>query len=150
MASNIQRLLQKTALGGALTAPLIYSLIFPFMLLDLFVTVYQQICFRVYGLPVVKRGEHVVIDRHDLPHMNWRDRLNCAYCDYAQGVLAYVTDVVRRTEYFWCPVKHKSNLHHQTGVYDTYLERDDTQHYRSKLWQTRQKCRACETPCSKS
>ena len=33
-----------------LTAPVIYSLIFPLLLLDMFVTVYQAICFPGYGI----------------------------------------------------------------------------------------------------
>lgn len=147
MATSIQRLLQQTRLGGILTAPVIYAVIVAFLLLDLLVTLYQQICFRVYGLPLVRRADHVVIDRDDLPHMNWRERLNCAYCDYAQGVLSYSKEIVYRTEHFWCPVKHKSNLHDQTGAYAGYIGHGDTQDYRKKLWAERVKCRACKTGC---
>ncbi|HEV8391066.1 MAG TPA: hypothetical protein VGQ35_14545 [Dongiaceae bacterium] len=34
-----------------LTAPVIYSLIVPFVLLDLFIMLYQAVCFPVYGIP---------------------------------------------------------------------------------------------------
>ncbi len=34
-----------------LTAPVIYSLIIPFVILDIFVTIYQAICFRCMGFP---------------------------------------------------------------------------------------------------
>ena len=38
-----------------LSAPAIYALIIPFLLLDLFVMVYQIVCFPVYGIPRVRR-----------------------------------------------------------------------------------------------
>jgi hypothetical protein len=34
-----------------LTAPIIYSLLLPLVLLDLWVTLYQSICFPIYGMP---------------------------------------------------------------------------------------------------
>ena len=39
-----------------LTAPVIYSLIIPLVLLDLFVTIYQWVCFPVYGIPKAERA----------------------------------------------------------------------------------------------
>jgi hypothetical protein len=35
--------------GVALTAPIIYSVFFPMVIFDVFVTVYQWVCFPVYG-----------------------------------------------------------------------------------------------------
>jgi hypothetical protein len=46
LARNI---LNASIMHDIITAPVIYSLIIPFSLLDLFVTVYQRICFPVYG-----------------------------------------------------------------------------------------------------
>lgn len=46
-----------------LTAPVIYLGIFPFCLLDLFLTFYQGICFPVYGIPKVRRADYFVFDR---------------------------------------------------------------------------------------
>lgn len=145
MKANIQRLLHETHLGGILSAPFIYALIFPFLLIDVFVTVYQHICFRLWGLQTVERSRHVILDRQDLAHLTWRERLNCAYCDYAQGVLAYVSAVTSATEHFWCPVKHKSNHHGQAGAYESYLPHDDTADYTKRLWTERKKCRACKS-----
>jgi hypothetical protein len=36
-----------------LATPVIYSLLIPFVLLDLFISVYQFVCFRLFGLPTV-------------------------------------------------------------------------------------------------
>lgn len=144
MEAKIRHLLHQTRLGGILSIPLIYILIIPFLFMDLCVTIYQHACFRLWGLPRVKRSAHVIIDRDHLPNMNWRERLNCAYCDYAQGVLAYVSAVTNSTEHFWCPVKHKTNIHGQAGAYEEYIAHDDTANYRDKLWVERAKCRACK------
>lgn len=90
------------------TAPLIYSLILPLVLIDAWVTLYQQLCFRAYGIPRVRRRAYVVIDRHHLGYLNALEKLNCMYCGYANGVVAYVREVASRTEAYWCPIKHAS------------------------------------------
>lgn len=51
-----------------LTAPIIYAVIVPLVLLDLFVTVYQSVCFPVYGIPKVRRREYLIFDRHHLAY----------------------------------------------------------------------------------
>jgi len=89
-----------------LTAPVIYSLILPFAVIDLWVSVYQAICFRVYGIAQVKRSRYMVFDRAGLPYLNAIEKLNCAYCSYVNGVIAYVREVGARTEQYWCPIKH--------------------------------------------
>jgi hypothetical protein len=63
-----------------LTAPVIYTLIIPGLLLDLFVTLYQWICFPVYKITKVKRGDHIVIDRQYLRYLNLIEKINCVYC----------------------------------------------------------------------
>jgi hypothetical protein len=93
-----------------LTAPVIYALIIPFVMLDLFVTVYQFICFPVYGIPKVRRSSYLVFDRHHLAYLNALEKFNCAYCSYGNGIIAYVREVASRTEQYWCPIKHARRL----------------------------------------
>lgn len=76
-----------------ISAPIIYSLILPFGLLDAFVTVYQAVCFRVYGVPRVRRRDYLIFDRGHLAYLNAIEKLNCMYCSYANGVIAYVREV---------------------------------------------------------
>jgi hypothetical protein len=85
-------------------APLIYSVILPVALIDVWMTTYQAVCFRVYGVPRVRRSDFMVIDRHRLPYLAVLDKLNCVYCGYANGVIAYVREIVSRTEEYWCPM----------------------------------------------
>lgn len=89
------------------TAPIIYAMVLPIALLDLWATAYQQICFRVYGIPRVRRGDYLVLDRELLPYLTPLQRFNCAYCSYATGIIAYVAEIAARTELYWCPLKHR-------------------------------------------
>ena len=57
-------------LSVVLTAPVIYGLVIPLVLLDLFVTVYQAVCFPVYGIAKVRRRDYLIFDRHYLGYLN--------------------------------------------------------------------------------
>ena len=98
--------LRESELRNVVSAPFIYAMIVPFVLLDVFVTLYQAICFPLYRIPKVRRSNYIVIDRHNLGYLNAIEKLNCAYRGYADGILAYTRQVVSRTEMYWCPVKH--------------------------------------------
>lgn len=89
-----------------LSAPLIYGLIVPLLFLDLSLTLYQQVCFRIYGIPRVRRADYLVIDRHQLAYLNGIEKLNCVYCGYSNQLIEYAREVAGRTEQFWCPIKH--------------------------------------------
>jgi hypothetical protein len=89
-----------------LTAPLVYSMILPFALLDLAVTLYQLVCFPVYGIARVRRADYLIFDRARLPYLNLLEKLNCAYCSYANGVIGYVREVAGRSEQYWCAIEH--------------------------------------------
>lgn len=134
-------------IGAIVTAPVIYSLIIPLVLLDLFITVYQQICFRVYRIPLVTRGEYVVMDRKYLQYLNIIQKINCIYCEYGNGVIAYAREVASRTEHFWCPIKHASKVKGMHDRYYDFIEYGDSENFAEKLKEQREKCRACEAPC---
>jgi hypothetical protein len=95
---------------NVITAPVIYSLIIPFMIADLWVSLYQAICFPLYRIAKVPRSMYVVVDRHHLNYLNSIERLNCIYCGYVGGVIAYVREVAARAEQYWCPIKHSRKL----------------------------------------
>jgi hypothetical protein len=116
-----------------LTAPVIYSLIVPFALLDLWVTLYQSICFPVYGIARVPRRRYFAIDRHRLAYLNGIEKLNCAYCSYANGVIAYVREVAGRTEQYWCPIKHARRIPAPHRHYAHFFEYGEAAAYRHGL-----------------
>lgn len=117
----------------AVTAPVIYSLLIPFLLVDLWVSIYQAICFRVYRIPRVGRGRYMNFDRTGLPYLNALEKLNCAYCSYVNGVIAYAREVASRTEQYWCPIKHTRRVVGGHGRYDGFEDFGDGEAYRSRL-----------------
>lgn len=120
------------------TAPVIYSLILPFMLLDLWVWLYQLICFPVYGIARIKRGEHIVFDRQHLAYLNLLEKVNCVYCAYGNGVLSYASEAAARTEAYWCPIKHARRKAAYHRWYAQFAEYGDAQHYRETLENSRE------------
>lgn len=112
-----------------LSAPIIYSLIVPFALVDLWVSIYQAICFRVYNIPQVKRGRYIILDRAGLPYLNALEKINCAYCSYVNGVIAYVREVGSRTEQYWCPIKHAKRMLGAHPRYAAFEEYGDGEGY---------------------
>lgn len=112
-----------------LTAPVIYSLILPFAVVDLWVSIYQAICFRVYGIPQVRRRDYMVFDRAGLAYLNFIEKVNCAYCSYVNGVIAYVREVGGRTEQFWCPIKHARRVIGQHARQASFEAYGDAEHY---------------------
>ena len=114
---RLWQFLRRTRLLVVLTAPVIYAVVVPLAALDLFVTVYQAVCFPIYGITKVRRRDHVVIDRHNLAYLNAVQKLNCVYCGYGNGVIAYAREVAARTEQYWCPIKHARRV---KGVHPYY------------------------------
>ncbi len=89
--------------------PIIYLMIAPLVVLDIFVEIYHRICFPLYGLPYVRRRSYIKIDRHRLSYLNWYEKINCAYCGYANGLLHYVSVIAAETERYWCGIKHQTD-----------------------------------------
>ena len=118
---------------AVITAPVIYLGFFPFLFLDLFLTIYQGLCFPVYGIPRVIRAEYVMFDRGHLKYLNLLERLNCVYCSYANGLCAYATEVAARTEQHWCPIKHARRLRAPHSRYTHFLDYGDASSYRRKI-----------------
>jgi len=124
---------QEQLLKHIISAPFIYFGIFPTILLDFSIEVYHRICFPLYNLEYVKRSNYIKIDRHKLSYLNPIDKVNCMYCGYVNGFFAYGSEIVARTEDYWCGIQHKKSKgfkapkHHENFVkYDDYNEFKDT------------------------
>jgi hypothetical protein len=120
-----------------LTSPVIWACLLPVAILDLVMTIYQVTCFPVYGIPKVRRGEYVILDRRHLAYLNWMEKLNCEYCSYANGVLAYATEVAARTEQYWCPIKHALRMKSMHNRYRFFFDYGDADHYRNQIEKVR-------------
>lgn len=116
-----------------LTSPVIYLGWIPFLLMDLFVTLYQYICFPVYRIPKVRRSDYLVFDRTDLPYLNLIEKFNCFYCSYGNGIAAYTREVASRTEQYWCPIKHARRLQGAHERYPDFFDYGDAEAYSAGL-----------------
>ena len=127
------RFLVRSNILDIITAPVIYIGWIPFLLMDLFVTVYQAICFPVYRIPKVKRSDYLVFDREDLPYLNLIEKFNCFYCSYGNGVAAYTREVASRTEQYWCPIKHARRIKAAHERYPRFFDHGDAEAFRQGL-----------------
>jgi hypothetical protein len=134
---GLLRFLLRSRLLVTLTAPVIYLGWIPFLLLDLFVTLYQAICFPVYRIPKVRRRDYLIFDREDLPYLNLIEKFNCFYCAYGNGVAAYAREVAARTEQYWCPIKHARRVKAAHDHYPKFFEHGDAEAFRQGLQRLR-------------
>jgi len=118
-----------------LTAPVIYSLIVPVALLDLSVMAFQAICFPIYKMPKVRRRDYLVFDRHHLAYLNIIEKINCAYCSYANGTIAFAREVASRAEIYWCPIKHARRVLGPHPHYQGFADFGDAEGFRARLAQ---------------
>lgn len=121
-----------------LTAPFIYALLPLLLLLDVFASLYHAVCFPLLGIPKVKRSEYLIFDRGHLAYLNLLEKVNCAYCSYGSGLLAYLTEIVARTEQYWCPIKHARRILATHSHYRNFTEFGDAEGFRDDLDKIRQ------------
>lgn len=114
-------------------APFIYAVFPALLLLDLLASLYHAVCFPLLGIPKVKRGDYFAYDRHHLAYLNLLEILNCAYCSYGNGLIAYLREIVGRTEQYWCPIKHAQQIRDTHPHYQNFTEFGDADAYRREL-----------------
>jgi len=116
-----------------LTIPFIWGMMIPIVIADISVTIYQTLCFPIYKIPKVKRKDYIVMDRYNLFYLDRVEKINCWYCEYFNGVVAYIREVAARTEQFWCPIKHSRPLKDKHSRYDKFFDFGDYKRYRDEL-----------------
>jgi len=137
LSKQIHRFLLESSFLVLLTAPIIWLCLVPIALLDLVVTIYQATCFGIYGIPKVRRSDYLLLDRHRLAYLNVLEKLNCEYCAYGNGVLAYASEIAARTEQYWCPIKHALRVKSIHSRYRFFFDYGDAEHYRQQIEQVR-------------
>jgi hypothetical protein len=133
LKTGLLRYLAQARLRNLVSAPVIYAMIFPLLLLDLCVTLYQLTCFPLYRIPMVRRRDYLVFDHHKLAYLNAIEKLNCAYCSYGNGLLSYIKEIVARTEQYWCPIKHAQRVLQAHSRYSRFVDFGDAEAYRREL-----------------
>lgn len=130
---SVPAFLREAPVASLLVAPVIYSLLVPFVLLDLWLWLYQAVCFPVYGIAKVDRSRYILLDRGQLRYLNAIERFNCDYCGYANGLIAYAREVASRTEQYFCPIKHARRCFGTHARYPEFLDFGDARAYRREL-----------------
>jgi len=131
------RYLLNAKLRNIASAPFIYSMIIPFVFLDITISIYQSICFRLYRIKRVPRAAYIVIDRYKLKHLNSIEQFNCIYCGYGNGVIAYAREIAARTEQYWCPIKHARKVIGRHSRYNNFIDYGDSENYQERRMELR-------------
>jgi len=116
-----------------ITGPIIYAMIVPLAILDLFVSLYQATCFPIYRVARVRRADYIVFDRQQLEYLNFIEKFHCTYCAYGSGLIAYVAEIVARTEEYFCPIKHARRILGTHSRYKRFLAYGDAADYEARL-----------------
>lgn len=116
-----------------LSTPFIYGVFFPVVVLDVCMEIFHRVCFPLYGIPIVKRGEYIKIDRHKLQYLSLQQKFQCIYCGYVNGYLAYATEIAARTEVYWCGIQHEKTPEFQAPLHhENFPKYGDEEEYRKK------------------
>jgi len=105
-----------------LSAPFIYGMLFPSVLFHISIEIYQQVCFRLYGIPLVNFREYFFNDRQLLSQLNPWEKINCIYCSYVNNLLRYSVEIGGRTERYWCPIKYYRRVNKQHSQYSKFID----------------------------
>lgn len=116
-----------------LTMPVIYGAAIPLLLLDLCVSLYQTLCFPIYRIAKVQRADYIVYDHQHLAYLNIIEKFHCLYCSYAVGLLAYMSEILARTEQYFCPIKHAHKVRSVNSRYERFLDFGEADNFHDKL-----------------
>ena len=130
---RLGRWLRESQPRNVASSPFIYGMIVPLAVLDLGLTLYQAVCFPLFRIPKVRRRRYMALDRHQLAYLNGLEKLNCVYCGYANGLLAWGTEIAARTEQYWCPIKHARRVMGTHARYARFLDYGDPADFHAEL-----------------
>lgn len=133
LKNNFFRWLVTNRPQNLITGPIIYGMIFPLLMLDLCVSFYQWTCFPIYGVIKVRRADYIVFDRHQLGYLNFIEKFHCTYCAYGNGLMGYMSEILARTEQYFCPIKHARKVLGTHALYKLFLEYGDAADYEARL-----------------
>ena len=129
---GLLRYLATTPILHLLSAPVIWVVLIPAFVLDIFVSLYQWICFPIYKIAKVKRSDYIIVDRHRLGYLNIIEKLNCLYCSYFNGLMGYISEIAARTEQYWCPIRHASRMKSIHSRYQKFFEYGESTRFRQE------------------
>ncbi len=133
LKQNFFRWLVTNRPQNLITGPIIYAMVFPLMMLDFFVSFYQFTCFPIYGITKVRRADYIVFDRQQLGYLNFIEKFHCTYCAYGSGLMGYMSEILARTEQYFCPIKHARKILGTHSRYPHFLNYGNATDYAARL-----------------
>lgn len=133
LKSPFWRPITSTNLRQILAIPFILGMIFPAIVLDIGITIYQAIAFSLYRIPKVKRSDYIIYERRFLDYLNLQHKLQCLYCSYVNGLFAYSVEIAARTERYWCPLKAAHKPHFSHGWYKDFADYGNPEDWKEKF-----------------
>ena len=133
LKKNFFRWLVTNRPQNLITGPIIYGMVLPMLFFDACVSFFQWSCFPVYGIAKVKRSDYIVFDRHQLQYLNWIEKFHCTYCEYGNGLMGYMREILARTEEYFCPIKHAHKILGTHARYNRFLDYGDAERYEARL-----------------
>jgi hypothetical protein len=130
---NIMRNSMAMNLRYLISMPFIYVMIIPSIFMHIMLELYHQVCFRLWGVSLVRASEYFIFDRRLLPYLNWLEKFNCFYCSYFNCLVSYMREIAGRTERYWCPIKHSKVMKDPHAHYDEFVDYSDAESLR-KEW----------------
>jgi len=118
-----------------LSIPFIYSMILPTVILHIFIQIYQQVCFRLYGIPIVEQREYLVYDRQLFSLLNPIEKFNCLYCSYVNNLFRFAMEIGARTERYWCPIKYYRKIDETHSQYDKFVKDAESRGEIEEKWE---------------
>ena len=91
-------------------SPLIYFCSIGLITFDIFLELYHRTTFPIYKYNYIDRKKYIKIDRHKLQYLSFIEKVNCAYCGYANGLIQYTQVILAFTEEYWCGIKHENSI----------------------------------------
>ena len=116
-----------------ITGPIIYAMIVPMLMLDACVSFFQWSCFPIYGIIKVQRSDYIVFDRRHLAYLNSIEKFHCTYCEYGNGLMGYMREILARTEQYFCPIKHAHKILGTHARYNRFLDYGEAEAYETRL-----------------
>ena len=100
----------------------IYGMFIPSVIFHVAIELYQQVCFRLYGIPLVNYRDYFITDRQLLSLLSPMEKINCIYCSYVNNLLRYSSEIGGRTERYWCPIKYYRRVEAQHSQYEKFMD----------------------------
>lgn len=120
-----------------ITAPIIYGMVAPMLVFDFMMFFYQTTCFPIYGIRKVKRADYISLDHRHLAYLNAIEKFNCLYCSYGNGLMAYSSEILARTEQYFCPIKHAQKIAAHHARYQYFLDYGEVEDLHKKFEEIR-------------